>query len=66
MSALIRITRGPWNGMTGRVINITADHLRVRLTASARLVKVPRQDDWYEDMDDTPMTAAEARERVSA
>jgi RNase P/RNase MRP subunit p29 len=66
VTTLIRITKGPYTGMTGRIVNLTADTIRVRLTAHARLVRIPREDCWYEDVDETPLTAAQARERMSA
>lgn len=66
MSGLIRIKRGGFRGMTGRVVSVTADDLRVRLTCQARTIRIPREDTWYEDVDDEPMTAQQARERLAS
>lgn len=61
MSDLIRIKRGNLRGMTGTVVSVTADDMRVRLTCHARYVRIPRTPDWFETVDPTPMTADEFR-----
>ncbi len=58
---LVRILRGPFTGMTGRVVSITADELRVRLTCQSRHVRIPRDGTWCVAVDDAPQTAAQAR-----
>lgn len=60
--ALIRIRRGAYRGMTARVVSVTASDVHVVLTATGRRCRVPRSGDWFERVDDTPLTAREARE----
>ncbi len=62
---LIRITRGVFSGMTGRVTSVTADDLRIRLTCQSRYVRIPRDPSWYEEVDPRPLTAAEFRQAMT-
>lgn len=57
----VRVTRPSYDGCTGSITAYTADDVEIFLTYPQTTVRGPRDDSWYEVLDETPQTVAQFR-----